>query len=564
MSEPANHSPSSQAVALAVEAGQLQATGRVSEAIELYRRALQLSPGFPAAWNNLGVAHRILGQLRDSVAACRRAVELQPTFAEAWTNLGNSWKDLGQSDAAIAAYRQALQLQPRLFEAWNNLGNVLKDTGQIDEAIVAYDRALEISPASASPAGNRCLAEHYLPGVTLERLQAVHDDWERRLGLALRATWQPFTNSRDPERPLRLGFISPDLGQHPVGYLLTRNLAAIDQREFPVYCYSHRKIQDPVAGKLESLATVWRNVWSLADQELAECIRGDEIDILFDLAGHTAGNRMTVLARKPAPVQASWIGYVGPSGLAATEYLIADRWLVSDAMLPRIRERVVRLPTVWASFELPYDAPPSAPSPALLAGQVIFGSFNNPAKLNPPVIAAWSQILRRVPNSRLLLKYRGLSEPGVQQRFRTLFAQQGIDPARVEFQGSSEFRQMLEIYNSTIDIALDPFPFNGGTMSLIALWLGVPVITFPGDTLSGRQSYALLKTLGIDETIGSDEASYIERAVALASDLPRLAELRQRLRPAFAASPLCDGPRLAREFSDAIRELWRERVQREW
>ncbi|MBL8828537.1 MAG: hypothetical protein JNM18_16255, partial [Planctomycetaceae bacterium] len=279
---------------------------------------------------------------------------------------------------------------------------------------------------------------------------------------------------------------------------------------------------------------------------------------------HTAGNRLQAFARKPAPMQASWIGYVGPCGLSAVEYLVADRWLVSDEMLPRFREQVIRLPTVWASFQAPIDAPEVAPPPVQKHGSITFGSFNNPAKLTPEVIETWSQILLGVSNSRLILKFRGLSDPGVQDYFRGLFQQHGVDPARVEFQGVSPFKEMLELYNSTIDIALDPFPFNGGTTTMIALWMGVPVVTMPCDTLPGRQSYALLKTLGVDETIGQNRAEYVARAIALATHHERLVDLRAHLRPTFAASPVCDGARLAREFTESIRAAWRERVKREW
>jgi protein O-GlcNAc transferase len=576
----------------------LKALGRLDEAVEAYQRAIKLQPKYANAEYNLGTVYQAQGKLDEAVAAYRRALGYEPEFqealrnlgaalhangrsdqavdfyqqallknpnsAEAENNLGAALAELGKMTEAIDAYRRALAIKPKFVEALSNVGNVYKDSGRLEEAMTSYEQAMELAPKFVAGTSNWCFCEQYRPGVTLERLQAAHDVWDRRHGDALKASWKPWPNSRDPERPIRIGFVSSDLGHHPVGYLLTRIFDALDLKQFPTYCYSHRARKDELTYRLQRKVTEWRDVQAIDDNELAEQVRRDEIDILFDLNGHTAGNRLQALARKPAPIQASWIGYVGPCGLSAVEYLVADRWLVSDEMLPRFREKVIRLPTVWASFQAPIDAPEVAPSPVQQRGKITFGSFNNPAKLTPEVIATWSEILNAVGDSRLILKFRGLSDTGVQAYFHRLFKQHGVDPARVEFQGVSPFKEMLELYNSTIDIALDPFPFNGGTTTMIALWMGVPVVTMPCDTLPGRQSYALLKTLGVDETIGMNRAEYVQRAVALATHHERLVDLRAHLRPTFAASPVCDGARLAREFMVGLREAWRERVTRPW
>jgi len=542
----------------------LQAQGKLDDAVAAYRRALNCEPEFQEALRNLGAALHASGRSDQAVDFYRRALQKNPASVEAENNLGAALAELGQMTSAIGSYRRAIALRPTFVEAWSNLGNVQKDSGRIEESIESYHEAIRLNDKFVAASSNLCFAEQYRAGVTIERLTQVHDDWDRRHGVDLKATWKPFTNSRDPERPVRIGFVSPDLGLHPVGYLLVRILENLDASALPVYCYSNRPRKDELTNRLEKLSAGWRDVQAINDEELADLIRRDEIDILIDLAGHTAGNRLQAVARKPAPMQASWIGYVGPCGLSAVEYLIADHQLVTDETLPRYRERVIRLPTVWASFQAPTEAPPIAELPARKNGFVTFGSFNNPAKLNPEVIATWSEILSQVTNSRLLLKFRGLADPGVQDYFREQFQNNGIDPNRVEFQGVSTFADMLKLYNSTIDIALDPFPFNGGTTSMISLWMGVPVLTLPGDTLPGRQSFALLKTLGIEETIGRDRKDYVERAVSLANNLDHLAELRRTLRPRFAESPMLDGARLAKEFAVAIRDAWRERVKREW
>lgn len=541
-----------------------QAQGKLDEAVAAYRRALGYEPEFQEALRNLGAALHASGRSDQAVDFYQQALRKNPASAEAENNLGAALAELGRMTEAIEAYQRAIAIKPKFVEAWSNIGNVYKDSGRLDEAVRSYEEAMQLAPNFVAGTSNWCFCEQYRPGVTLEKLRAAHDVWDERHGVPQKANWKPWPNSRDPERPIRLGFVSSDLGHHPVGYLLTRIFDSLNLAEFPTYCYSHRARKDELTYRLERKVTSWRDVQAIDDNELAEQIRRDEIDILFDLNGHTAGNRLQAFARKPAPMQASWIGYVGPCGLSAVEYLVADRWLVSDAMLPRFREHVIRLPTVWASFQAPVDAPEVAPPPVKKHGSIMFGSFNNPAKLTPEVIATWSEILNAVSNSRLILKFRGLSDTGVQAYFHGLFRSHGVDPARVEFQGVSPFKEMLELYNSTIDIALDPFPFNGGTTTMIALWMGVPVVTLPGDTLPGRQSYALLKTLGVDDTIGATREEYVKRAVALATDHARLVELRSHLRPTFAASPVCDGARLAREFSESIRGAWRERVKQAW
>ena len=331
----------------------------------------------------------------------------------------------------------------------------------------------------------------------------------------------------------------------------------------------------------------WVETAELSDEQLAEQIRNDRIDILFDLGGHLGGNRLLVFARKPAPIQVKWVGYPGSTGLTAMDYLLADRWQVEAGGEEYCPEKVLRLPDGYVCFDPPGDAPEVGPLPALAVGWtsqsvqssltpasltpcpspeygrgdpvVTFGSFNNPAKITPCVVAAWAEILRRVPGSRLMLKYQGFDQPGTRRHYEELFAARGIAPERLELLGWSPRARMLAEYNR-LDLVLDPFPYSGGITTCEALWMGVPVITLPGKTFAGRHSLSHLSNVGLTETVARDVADYVELAVQLAHDLPRLAKWRVELRGQVARSPLCDGPRFAANLMKALRLIWQEWV----
>jgi predicted O-linked N-acetylglucosamine transferase (SPINDLY family) len=300
--------------------------------------------------------------------------------------------------------------------------------------------------------------------------------------------------------------------------------------------------------------------WS--DDRLAQAIREDKIDILFDLTGHTRDSRLLVFARKPAPIQISWAGYVGTTGLRTMDYVLADQYEVPPEAEPHYCERVLRMPDGYICYEPPSCAPPVSPLPALERGHVTFGSFNNQAKLGQQTVATWSRILHRMPESRLVLKYYAMSNSAVAGRLREMFAGHGIEPDRIDFLGTTSHAEQLERYRD-IDIALDPFPYNGGLTTLEALWMGVPVVNCPGETFAGRHSLSHLSNVGLTTTIARDLNDYVDLAASLAADLPALARLREGLRDRMQSSPLCDGERFARNFERIMRGVWREWVDLE-
>jgi predicted O-linked N-acetylglucosamine transferase (SPINDLY family) len=390
-------------------------------------------------------------------------------------------------------------------------------------------------------------------------LAEAHARYDRQHAAPLRGAIARHENVDARPGSLRLGFVSPDLGKHPVGYFLVQLLENIDRKQHATICYSDRIGKDDLTHRLQSAASQWRDVIGMSDQRLAEQIHADRIGVLFDMAGHTAHNRLLVFARKPAPIQVTWAGYVGTTGLKVMDYLLADRYEVPPGAERHYQERVLRMPEGYVCYDPPIDAPAVASLPALNRGEMTFGCFNNPAKITRQVIDIWARILRRLPGAQLVLKYKGWNDSGVARRFTEMFASQAIDPGRLEFLGNSPHHELLAEYNR-IDLALDPFPYCGGLTTCEALWMGVPVLTCPGTTFAGRHSLSHLSNIGLTETIAGDMDEYVELAVSLAGDLPRLAALRASLRQRMAASPLCDGKRFANNFIAMLQDVWEKRV----
>ena len=519
--------------------------GKPDEAVACYRRALELKPDFAEAHNNLGNALQDQGKLDEAVACYRRALELKPDFAEAHNNLGNALKDQGKLDEAVACYRRALELKPDYAEAHNNLGNAFKDQGKLDEAVACYRRALELKPDFAEAHSNLLLTLQYCAGVTPAALAEAHAEYDRRHAAPLRGAVAQHENVRDRHGRLRLGFVSPDLGRHPVGYFLVRVLENLSQEQHETVCYSDRIVKDDLTHRLQAAATQWRDVIGMSDQRLAEQIRADRIDILFDLAGHTAHNRLLVFARKPAPIQITWIGYEGTTGLAAMDYLLADRHVVpegSRAILSGTRAADAGRLSVLRSAGRGAAGRSAAVVEERIcdlrqfqqSGQDHAGSGGGLGEDPPPGAdrAVGLEVSRAGRPDRETAVSRSVCRP------RRGAATAGV--VAVEFAMRSTWRRITRwTWRWT------PFPFPAASRPARRLWMGVPVVTCPGETFASRHSLSHLSNVGLTETIARDLDEYVELAVSLAGDLPRLAALRAGLRQRMAASPLCDGKRFA-------------------
>jgi protein O-GlcNAc transferase len=569
----------------------LEDQGRLDEAVASYRRAIELQPDLDPAHFNLGNVLGRQGRLNEAVASYRRAIELQPNGIASHFNLGNALKSQGKPDEAIASYRRAIALDPAQYTAHFNLANVLWERGKSAEAAVSYwqslklkpdyasaynniaamlwarartgeatayhRRALELAPDNRAFHSNLLFCLQYDPAMTPGALLVEH----RAYGASLPAAPRVHANPRDPDKRLNIGYVSPDLHQHPVGFLLTPVLAAHDRNNFAIHCYYGHRAEDGITAFLKGRAHVWRSTAGIGDDAMSAMIEQDAIDILVDLSGHTAENRLPVFARRPAPVQATWAGYEGTTGVTAIDYLITDRWQSPPGSERYAVEKLLRLPDGYLCWAVPSHAPDVAALPASDAGAVTFACLNNLAKINAVVIALWGQLLRQLPASRLVLKSRELRDPAARERIHALFAVEGVATARVVLEEPSPHPEYIARYND-IDIALDPFPFSGGATTIEALWMGVPVVTLGGERFASRHSLSHLNNAGLGELVADSPEAYLRIASQLAHDLPRLAALRAGMRERLRGSPLLRSERFTRGLEQAFRAMWRQWCER--
>ncbi len=544
--------------------------GKVAEAIASYQRALQLKPDYADAYYNLGNIFKDQGNLPEAIASYQHAVQLNPNLAKAYNNLGNAWQGQGKLQEAIACYQRVLQLNPNLAKAHNNLGNAWQDQGKSQEAIASYQRAVDLNPNYAMAQDNLVFTLHYSSEYQPSQIYAEHQKWGDRIALLIKERIQPQNNDspeetqrdRNPERRLRIGYVSGDFKSHSVSHFFEPLLAAHNQRDFEIICYANNKKADAKTEQLRQLADGWREIHSLTDEQAAEVICQDRIDIMVDLSGHTAGNRLLVFARKPAPIQVSYLGYPSTTGLNTIDYRLTDAWADPPGKTEHLHtEELVRLPHGFLCYQPPQECPSVSLLPALEKGQITFGSFNNLAKVNPQLVSYWAQILKAVPNSRLLLKSKPLVEPDTCHYLQGLFQQQGIGAERLELTGwISPQREHLSLYNQ-MDIALDTFPYHGTTTTCEAMWMGVPVITLAGQAHVSRVGVSLLSSVGLAELIAESPEEYIQKAIALANNLERLQQLRATLRDRMAAAPLTNAKLITQSLETVYRTFWQHWCQ---
>jgi predicted O-linked N-acetylglucosamine transferase (SPINDLY family) len=531
--------------------------GRFEEAQKLYEQTLSIDPKLAVSAYNLAVIHYQHDRLDEAEALFRQALATAPDFKEALHGLATALDTRGALGEAEAMCLELCRRFPEYAIGEAALATVLKSLGRIEESIAHYQRALSRMPPTSSLTSSMLQFCNYVPGMTLAKLAELHARWETQFGAPARTLWRPWPNTREPQRRLRIGFVSGDFRYHPVGRCIAPLLQYLERDQAEVVLYAQQNEHDDVTTKLAEMASRFTRVNFLSDDALDAAIRDDRIDVLFDLAGHTAGNRLGVLARKPAPVQFTWFGYVGTTGLSAIDYLLADSLHVPAEAEPHIRERVMRMPGCYAAFAPLAGAPDVAPPPVLQENAITFGSFSNPAKINDAVGRLWSEVLRRVPGSRLMLKFWGYENEATQRYCRERFTRHGIAGERILFSGRAQPRDMLAHYDR-LDIALDPFPYGGGMTTCEALWMGVPVVTCPGEIFSSRHAYAYLTTVGLPELIASNFDEYVDKAVELAQDVERLKTLRHELRERVWSSPLCNARQFAADWMERVRQAWRD------
>ncbi|MCC6301814.1 MAG: tetratricopeptide repeat protein [Gammaproteobacteria bacterium] len=529
---------------------------RLDEAVDAYRRALALDPRLVSARYNLALALYNLGRLGESESCYRQTLAQAPDHVEARLDLSLLLGDLGRVDEAVALAREAVALAPDHAKAHLNLGNALLRQGRVEETAACCRRALALDPNLTDAHGAWLMVMQYSEDATAAGLYAAHRRFGEALEASLVSSRRPHANDRDPERRLRLGYVSADFCVHSVAYFFEGILAAHDRARFSVACYYNHNQQDAMSERLRALADDWVCCRGMTDEQLAGRIRADGIDILIDLSGHTRGNRLPVFARKPAPVQVTYLGYPGSTGLESMDYRLCTEETDPPGAEAWHSERLHRLPRGLWCYRPPAGVSEDADSAAESRNtELTFGSMNMIAKLSPRTLSLWAAILRALPSARLAMT--SVPEGETRARLRARFAAEGVAPERLELHGKlpyAEYRELLR----RVDIALDPYPYNGTTTTCDTLWRGIPVVSLRGETSASRSGYALLKAVGLEDLAAEDEEGYVRVAVALARDGARRAALRTGLRARMEASALRDEAGFTRALEAAYRTLWRE------
>lgn len=528
--------------------------GEIEASVNCFQRALTIKPTYAQAHNNLGKVLRDLGRLDEAVASCQHALLIEPNFAEAHNNLGNALSDMGQLKAAEVSYRKALALGPTFADFHCNLGSVLSHLGQLDEALGSYRQALAINPDFAQAYSGFLFCLSHSEAVSPQSMFTEHCRFAQRFEAPFVKTWPQHANARDPDRVLRLGFVSGDFRNHAVAHFIAPVLAQLSQHpDFSLHAYYTHTVEDEITRRLQAYFTHWHAVAILTDAELAEKIIKDGIDILVDLSGHTAHNRLLTFARKPAPIQISWIGYPNTTGLRAIDYVLGDPFNSPLGLHePYYVEKFARMPTA-GTFVPQFEAPDVNALPALSNKHITFGSFNRPDKLQPQVISTWAKVMLAVPNSVMMLG--NVSDASQAQRLKDQFAQHGVAAERLRFQPRVPLSDYLELHHR-VDIILDTWPYTGGTTTNFALWMGVPVVTLTGPLRAHCTSAAVIGRCGVDGWIAQDVAQFVQIAVHWANSLNELAILRTGLRERMRDAPLRQPETVTKGMAQAFRMMW--------
>lgn len=566
-----------------------QLQGAFGEAIACFEKVLALDPHHADALNDLGNAYLSVGRVSEAAACFEQGIRENPDAATLHANMANVCKEQGDPVRAETLLRRAIELDPSQPLIRINLGNVLLAANRVSDAIEVLQETVALAPGladahcmlgvalhrqghfeEAGACAQRALALesrseeahlmalfmlHYSPELNPRQLAAAHRKWADRFAVGHFQTSRRHPNAPDPDRKIRVGYVSADFHHHPIAYFIDPVLAARNRNEVDVICYAGGKADDWTE-RIRSNGQGWRQTDRLGDAELAQLIQDDRIDILVDLSGCTRGHRLLAFARKPAPVQVSWLGYFNTTGMRAMDYLIVDAQLAPPEEEAPFVEEPLRIPGCYLTYQMPPYAPAVAPTPHLRNGFITYGCFNALSKVGFRVVETWSEILRRSPAARLIMKNFTFADEATRDLYRERFDRCGIAQERLDLLGPSSQLELLRSYDE-VDIALDPFPYNGGTSTCEALAMGVPVITLRGDRFVSRIGATILHNAGLDPLIASSEAGYIEKAIELSQKTAQLAEMRAGMRSRLAASTLCDTVGFTRKLENAYREIWR-------
>jgi protein O-GlcNAc transferase len=532
----------------------LQADGQIDESIAAFRRTVTLRPDFPLAFYNLGRALQKNGRLDEAITAFGQSLSVRPDHAESHNKLGAALRERGRFDEAVAAFLQAIHFRPNFADADNNLAIALKEMGRLDEALDYCRRAMAAQPENAIVHSNYLMMLHYSHRHDAAAILRELKNWDEQHAKLLRKSIRAHDNPPSADKKLRIGYVSPDFRDHVVGRNLLPLLREHDHTNFEIFCYANVPHPDAFTEKFIACANGWHDIAAMSDDQAAQLVRDDRIDILVDLTGHTANHRLLLFARKPAPLQVTFGGYPGGTGLQTMDYHLTDPFLDPPGSENHYVEQLIRLrDSFWcydpAAMDLE-DTPPVQPLPALGNRHITFGCLNNRGKISDRALELWARVFKAVPNSRLLLMV-----PDGSARQLVVKKLDG-DSARIEFVGRQPRRNYFQTYDR-MDIGLDSLPYNGHTTSLDSFWMGVPIVTRIGDSAPGRAGWSHLCNLDLKELAAPTDEDFIKIAANLAADLPRLSQLRASLREKMLRSPLTNAKRFAQNIETAYREIWR-------
>lgn len=534
----------------------LQKKGSLDAAEDILRQALQVNPNYPEAHNNLGITLCFKKKFIEAESSIQQAIELRPHFPEAYCNLGIVYQNDRKLSAALLALQKSIELNPGYPNAYFCRAVALLENAKVEEARRDFQMALTLNPDFTVAHSNLLFIMNYSPVTTQKEIYEKSLQWDRQYTKGGNESSQ-YDNVRTVERRLKIGYVSGDFRDHSVAFFIEPVLRAHNKKKVEIFCYANVIKRDAVTERLQLLSEHWVDIVGLGSEEIAERIRGDQIDILVDLAGHEARNCLLVFGLKPAPVQVTWLGYPNTTGLKVIDYRLTDAIADPEGHdEPFYSEELFRLPHGFLCYQPDANAPEVVPPPCLENGYITFGSFNNLVKVTPSVVKVWSRILRAVPGSRLLLKARQLGFEETRADYTAMLADEGIDASRLDFFPMTESRnEHLKMYHR-VDICLDPFPYNGTTTTCEALWMGVPVVTVTGDRHSGRVGASIMHQAGLDELTAGSTGEYIDVAVRTAEDTESLAAMREIIREELMHSKLLDSTLFTETLEDNYRKMW--------
>ena len=535
----------------------LTSVGQLDDAINVYSKVIHLDPNNAEAHGNKGFCLKRQGKIELSLQSFNQAIQLRPDYAEALNNRGNAFKELGQLTRALQDLDRAIAVEPNYAIAYNSRGSALQSLGLMSSAIESFSKAIRLQPDFTSAFSNLLLTLNYVPQIDSSKKNALARQFGEVVAGKVKGCCSTIKDIETPEK-LRVGMVSGDLNNHPVGYFLENVLFSFDSHRIELFAYPTSRKFDELSGRIKRKFAAWKPIYNKTDFEAAELIAADHIHILIDLSGHTADNRLPMFAYKPSPVQVSWLGYFATTGMKEIDFVIADPYIAPQEDGSQFIEDIWHLPETRWCFTPPDNLEVSE-LPALTNNYITFGCFNTSMKITKNVMKVWARILIAVPNSKLLLKAKQFIDREVGKRLVRQFIRLGIDEARILIEDPENRHNYLAAY-CKVDIALDTFPFTGGATSVEALWMGVPFITLYGGSLVSRQGVGILENVQLQEWIATDEDDYVEKAIFFASNFDQLSATRRNLRNQIMKSPLFDAPRFARNFEDSLWKMWNQFV----